>query len=173
LARLVEKGDFREDLFFRLDVFPIQVPALRVRREDILPLTDHFLRRFAAEHGVEPPEISPATLARMMSYAWPGNVRELENFLERSVIMYPGARSFPFDLPRNGPTQAGAELLYRATAEGWTLDRLEREYVLSTLERTRWRQSAAADLLGINRRTIHRKLKRYREEGLLPDVEAS
>jgi DNA-binding NtrC family response regulator len=171
LGQLVEAGLFREDLFFRLDVFPIAVPPLRDRRDDILPLADHFLTRFGDLHGIEAPRISPPTLARMMSYDWPGNVRELENFIERSVIMHPGARSFPFDLPRPGQGNGATEMIDRALEDQWTLDRLEREYLLSTLERTRWRQSAAADLLGINRRTIHRKLSRYKEEGLLPDLQ--
>jgi DNA-binding NtrC family response regulator len=169
LAALVESGDFREDLYFRLDVFPIAVPPLRERKDDVLALTDHFLSRFAETHDIEPPRISPTTLARMMAYEWPGNVRELENFIERSVIMYPGGRSFPFDLPRGGQAHGETELIERALDDRWTLERLEREYLLSTLERTRWRQSAAAEVLGINRRTIHRKLNRYREEGLLPD----
>jgi DNA-binding NtrC family response regulator len=171
LGQLVESGQFREDLFFRLDVFPIAVPALRERTDDILPLADHFLSRFGDLHGIEPPHLSPGTLARMMTYEWPGNVRELENFIERSVIMHPAARSFPFDLPRAGQAHGASDMIERALDDQWTLDRLEREYLLSTLERTRWRQSAAAELLGINRRTIHRKLSRYREEGLLPDLE--
>jgi len=169
LAALVDAGEFREDLFFRLDVFPIDVPPLRERKDDILALTDHFLSRFAALHEIDAPRISPTTLSRMMSYDWPGNVRELENFIERSVIMYPGARSFPFDLPHDGHAHGEVSMIERALDDRWTLERLEREYLLSTLERTRWRQSAAAEVLGINRRTIHRKLSRYREEGLLPD----
>jgi DNA-binding NtrC family response regulator len=171
LSRLVASGDFREDLFFRLDVFPIAMPPLRERREDILPLADHFLARFAAEHEVSAPRLSPTTLSRMVSYPWPGNVRELENFVERSVIMYPGARSFPFDLPRNGSEHTEAQLIERAATDQWTLERLEREYLLSTLERHRWRRSTAAEILGINRRTIHRKLSRYREQGLVADLE--
>ena len=172
LARLVERGEFREDLFFRIDVFPIDVPPLRERRDDILPLADHFLDRFATEHGVKAPSLSATTLSRMMGYEWPGNVRELENFIERSVIMYPGARSFPFDLPHGPRAIEEAQLIDRAADDHWTLEQLEREYLLSTLERNRWRQSAAAEILGINRRTIHRKLKRYREEGFLPGVES-
>jgi DNA-binding NtrC family response regulator len=97
-------------------------------------------------------------------------VRELENFIERSVIMYPGSDGFPFDLPRGTAGNGGATALVHAVDEEWTLDHLEREYLLSTLERNRWQQAVAADILGINRRTVHRKLKRYREEGLLPDV---
>jgi DNA-binding NtrC family response regulator len=171
LARLVETGDFREDLFFRLDVFPIAVPPLRERPDDILPLAEHFLALFAEQHEVEPPALAATTLSRMVSYSWPGNVRELENFIERSVIMYPGARGFPFDLPRGTRVGEERELVEHALEGQWTLERLEREYLLSTLERTHWHQSSAAEILGINRRTIHRKLKRYREEGLLPDVE--
>jgi len=172
LAALVAAGEFREDLYFRLDVFPISVPPLRERRDDIPLLTSHFTARFAAEHDVEPPKISPHTVARMMSYEWPGNVRELENFIERSVIMYPGSDGFPFDLPRALQGNEAASTLGRAMDEDWTLDQLEREYLLSTLERNRWQQGAVAEILGINRRTIHRKLKRYREQGYLADAPA-
>lgn len=170
LARMVADGEFREDLYFRLDVFPIVVPPLRERREDIPLLTGHFLTRYADEHGLKPPGLSQATLSRMLAYDWPGNVRELENFIERSVIMYAGRESFPFDLPRKLPGNEAAETLGRAVEGQWTLERLEREYILATLERSRWQQGAAAQILGINRRTIHRKLKRYREEGILADT---
>jgi DNA-binding NtrC family response regulator len=170
LGAQVAAGAFREDLFFRLDVFPIEVPPLRLRKDDIPLLAGHFMARFAEEHGSAAPRISPLTLARMLEYDWPGNVRELENFIERSVIMYPGMETFPFDLPRVTPGSdgSGPALLGRAVDEEWTLERLEREYLLSTLERTRWQQGTAAALLGINRRTIHRKLKRYREQGFMP-----
>jgi two-component system, NtrC family, response regulator PilR len=170
LAALVAAGKFREDLYFRLDVFPIVVPALRERRDDITLLTAHFIARFSSEHGLEAPRVSANTLSRMMAYEWPGNVRELENFIERSVIMFPGSDGFPFDLPRGAASGEAMTTLAHAVDEEWTLDHLEREYLLSTLERHRWQQAAVADILGINRRTIHRKLKRYREEGLLPDV---
>jgi DNA-binding NtrC family response regulator len=169
LATLASDGDFREDLYFRLDVFPIEVPPLRHRKEDIPLLTGHFVSRYSEEHGLEAPRIVPGTLARMMAYSWPGNVRELENFIERSVIMYAGRDHFPFDLPRRGTDHQGVEILGEAIDGQWTLDRLEREYLLSTLERNRWQQSAAAEILGVNRRTIHRKLKRYREEGFLTE----
>jgi DNA-binding NtrC family response regulator len=175
LAAQVAAGKFREDLFFRLDVFPIAVPPLRDRKDDIPLLAGHFMARFAEEHGITAPRISPLTLSRMMAYDWPGNVRELENFIERSIIMYPGMDGFPFDLPRGAHGNGGSApaLLGRAVDEEWTLERLEREYLLSTLERTRWQQGTAARILGINRRTIHRKLKSYRDEGLLPDSPAS
>jgi DNA-binding NtrC family response regulator len=168
LAALVAEGRFREDLFFRLDVFPICVPPLRDRKDDIALLAAHFMARFAEEHGIVAPRVTPLTLSRMMAYDWPGNVRELENFIERSVIMYPGLEGFPFDLPRGAGGNVAATLLDRAMDEHWTMERLEREYLLATLERTRWQQGTTAGILGINRRTIHRKLKRYREQGLLP-----
>jgi DNA-binding NtrC family response regulator len=105
----------------------------------------------------------------MMQYDWPGNVRELENYIERSVIMYPGSGGFPFDLPR-AVGHDGATALGRAVDGEWTLERLEREYLLSTLDRYRWQQGAVAEILGINRRTIYRKLRQYREQGLLPEM---
>jgi DNA-binding NtrC family response regulator len=169
LTALVAAGRFREDLFFRLDVFPIAVPPLRDRKDDIPLLAAHFMARFAQEHGMDAPRLSPLTVSRMMAYEWPGNVRELENYIERSVIMYPGSSAFPFDLPRNA-SHDGANTLARAVEGEWTMDRLEREYLLATLDHHRWQQGAVADILGINRRTIYRKLKQYREEGLLPDM---
>ncbi len=171
LAQVVADGDFREDLYFRLDVFPIAVPPLRDRREDITVLAGHFVSRFAEEHGLEPPRLTRETLSRMTAYDWPGNVRELENFIERSVIMSAGGEAIHFDLPHRAKASDGAQLLSRALAERWTLDQLEREYLLSTLERNRWQQGAAAASHGINRRTIHRKLNRYREEGHLSDAD--
>ncbi len=170
LAAAVLDGSFREDLYFRLNVFPIEVPPLRDRREDVALLANHFRLRFAEELGLEPPGLEAETLARLMAYDWPGNVRELENYIERSVIMYPGERTIPFDLPRARQGGAVGDLFASASANAWTLDRLEREYILSVLDRTRWQQATAAEVLGVNRRTIYRKLKRYREEGYLPDT---
>jgi len=171
LQRIVDEGSFREDLFFRLDVFPIVVPPLRERTDDIPLLTEHFRRRFAEELDVEPPTIGPEIVGRMMEYEWPGNVRELENFVERSVIMHTGDPSVPFDLPRRRRSNPASKILERACAAAWSLDRLEREYILAVLDRVRWQKGTAADILGVNRRTVHRKLKRYREEDTLPGVD--
>jgi len=168
LADLVAAGSFREDLFFRLDVFPITVPPLRDRKDDIPLLAAHFMARFAQEHGIDAPRLSPLTVSRMMSYDWPGNVRELENYIERSVIMYPGSSAFPFDLPR-WANHDSVSMLGRAAEDDWTMERLEREYLLAVLDRHGWQQGAVAEILGINRRTIYRKLKLYRERGLLPN----
>jgi DNA-binding NtrC family response regulator len=170
LRTLVEEGTFREDLFFRLDVFPIDVPPLRERVSDIPLLTQYFLTRFARDYGVQAPGLSTRTLSRMMAYAWPGNVRELENFIERSLVMHGGADSFPFDIPSRTATTESVAVLDRALEGDWTLERLEREYVIAMLKRNRWQKGATAEVLGIDRRTIHRKLKRYRESGALADV---
>ena len=170
LAAEVRAGTFREDLFYRLNVFPVRVPPLRERREDIPLLAAHFRHRVAEENGVQAPEIPPDTMARMMAYDWPGNVRELENFIERGVIMHAGSRSLPFDPPAGGAaTRPERELMSRARDELWDLDRLEREYILLTLEDTQWHQGNTAEILGINRRTLYRKLKRYRDDNLLPE----
>lgn len=167
LEREVEEGRFREDLFYRINVFPIRVPPLRERQSDIPLLANYFRQRFAEENEVDPPVISPQTLSRMMEYDWPGNVRELENFVERAMIMYAGASSIRFDPPGTREDSIERDLLDRARDERWDLDRLEREYILATLESTGGHQSNAAEILGIDRRTVYRKLRQYEEEGLV------
>jgi DNA-binding NtrC family response regulator len=158
----VEAGRFREDLFYRLNVFPVHVPPLRERGGDLPLLADHFLRRVAREHGVQPPALSSQALARMTDYAWPGNVRELENFVERAAILHAGAATLPFDPPRGTRPEPERELAGRARRERWTLERLEREHILQVLEDTAGNQARAAEILGVDRRTLHRKLKEYR-----------
>ncbi len=117
---------------------------------------------------MEPPGLSSETLSRMSGYEWPGNVRELENLIERAVIMHPGARTIPFEPRGRKSVSDGDALVASAGEEQWDLDRLEREYILRVLDQVQWHQSAAAKVLGVNRRTLYRKLKRYREEGILP-----
>ncbi|MEJ2185436.1 MAG: sigma-54 dependent transcriptional regulator [Gemmatimonadota bacterium] len=164
LAEEVANGRFREDLFYRLNVFPIHVPHLRERKSDIPLLANYFRLRFAQENGVEPPEISPETMQRMVDYDWPGNVRELENFIERGVIMYAGARTLRFEPPQRERGRPERELITRARDERWNLERLEREYILEVLEEVGGHRGNAADLLGIDRRTLYRKLKQYQSE---------
>ena len=171
LAEEVRGGRFREDLFYRLSVFPVHVPALRERRDDVPLLAAFFLRRAAAEHQITPPGIPPTTMQRLMEYEWPGNVRELENFIERSVIMHSGSKTIPFDPGEGLHRRREHDLLKAARDEQWDLDRLEREYILSVLDDVAGHQGRAAEILGIDRRTLYRKLKRYRGglEGDEPD----
>jgi len=162
LAEEVRAGRFREDLFYRLSVFPVHVPSLSERRDDIPLLAAYFLRRAAAEHQISPPTIPPTTMQRLMEYEWPGNVRELENFIERSVIMHSGSKTIPFDPGEGLHRRREHDLLKSARDERWDLDRLEREYILSVLDDVAGHQGRAAEILGIDRRTLYRKLKRYR-----------
>jgi two-component system response regulator HydG len=166
LAQEVAAGRFREDLFYRLNVFPIRVPPLRERRSDIALLADHFRLTFARENDVVAPRLPAATLARMMSYDWPGNVRELENAIERAVIMYAGGGDIQFEPPAREGQSVVASVLDRANREEWDVDRLEREYILSVLEKTHGHQGHASEILGIDRRTLYRKLRRMRDQGL-------
>jgi two-component system response regulator PilR (NtrC family) len=169
LAGEVAAGRFREDLYYRLNVFPIQVPPLRERRSDIPLLAAHFRNRYASENGLTPPELAPDLIRRLIEHDWPGNVRELENFIERAVIMHAGARRIPASDP-GGDGRVGAErsVLERGQQNAWTLEQVERDYILRTLEALHWHQGHTADRLGIDRRTLYRKLHRYQEEGLLP-----
>jgi len=164
LAEEVKAARFREDLFYRLSVFPIRVPSLRDRRDDIPLLAAHFLRRAASEYGIEAPTIPPMTMRRLMEYEWPGNVRELENFIERSVIMHAGAKTIAFDPDDALHRRKEYDLVRTARAERWNLERLEREYILAVLDEVNGHQGHAAEVLGIDRRTLYRKLKQYRGE---------
>lgn len=169
LAALVREGRFREDLYYRLDVFPVEVPPLRERTIDIPLLANYFRLRFAEEHGLDPPELPHETLSRMMAYSWPGNVRELENTMERAVIMAGDGEPLHFE-PRTALDSSETGLTEKAHEEGWDLAHLEQEYILQVLERCRWQKGLAAKTLGISRRTLYRKLTTYREAGVLPDV---
>ncbi len=164
LAGEVAAGRFREDLFYRLNVFPIRVPPLRERRADIPVLATFFLARVAELNGVPAPELSPSFLSRLQAHDWPGNVRELENFIERAVIMYSGRRTVPLSAAE---WRKPDEVQTRAAREGWTLAELEREYILRRLAENHGQVINTALALGIDRRTLSRKLKQYRAEGRL------
>jgi len=161
LEQRVEAGEFREDLYYRLAVFPVRVPPLRERPEDIPPLAEHFRRRFAEENDVDPPGIPEETLARMMEYDWPGNVRELGHFVERALILHADEPVIRFHPPAGTAEDGEHRFLEKARRERWDLDRLEREYILRVLEEAGGNRSRAAEILGVHRRTIARKMKRY------------
>lgn len=157
LEEEMTRGRFREDLFYRLNVVPFYVPALRERVEDIPLLTAYFLGEFASAYGRRKKEIAPEALAVLESYSWPGNVRELKNLIERLVIMVPQerieARHLPPELYRAGERAPGAATLEEARAES------EREFILRKLEENRWNVTRTATAIGVERSHLHRKMK--------------
>jgi len=158
LAEEVKKGNFREDLFFRLNVIPIKVPALRERLEDIPLLVDHFLDILALEYGQQKKSISPEALSTLQKHTWPGNIRELRNVLERLVIMTP-AKVIPH-------VDILASETPRSDYFGFTTlkdarDAFEKEFIARKLKENSWNVSKTAEVLGIERSNLHRKLKAY------------
>jgi DNA-binding NtrC family response regulator len=168
LRKKVAGGEYREDLYYRLNVFPIEVPPLRDRSEDIPLLSNFFLQKYSELYQIDPPKLPSRTLDRLMAYQWPGNVRELENFIERAVVLHAsgGSGSIGFDLPADSERKLdGPDILEEAQRKRWTFEDLEREYIFRVLESVRWKKTEAAEILGIDRRTLYRKLKRYESEG--------
>jgi DNA-binding NtrC family response regulator len=167
----VQSGKFREDLYWRLNVIQLGLPPLRKRPFDIPLLIEHFIARFAEASGAPMLEVSAEALAILTAYAWPGNVRELENVIERAVAMTSGAVLLPDDLPerlRSG--NHAASVLNHARESQMTLRELEQTYVAETLRRAGGNKSRAAEMLGLDRKTLYRKLDECREAGLLEDV---
>ncbi len=166
LEQEVKAGRFREDLFWRLNVIHLHAPPLRERPFDIPLLAEHFLAKTAQRNGAPPLDVAAETLAWLTAYAWPGNVRELENAIERAIAFARGAVLLPEDLPervRAGGAVSG--LLARAAAQRLTLAELERAYILDTLRQAAGNKSRAAEMLGLDRKTLYRKLEEYRVAG--------
>ncbi|MBI2816085.1 MAG: sigma-54-dependent Fis family transcriptional regulator [Acidobacteria bacterium] len=161
LEEEIAKGNFREDLFYRLNVVPFVVPPLRERAEDIPLLAEHFLRDFAFSYGRKPKQFAPEAIAALTSYSWPGNVRELRNMIERIVIMNPQARIERKHLPtllfrdnaRRGNGDGAASTLQQARYA------YERDFILRKLEENEWNISRTALLLGLERSHLYRKMK--------------
>jgi two-component system nitrogen regulation response regulator NtrX len=156
----IERGNFREDLFYRLNVIPFYVPPLRDRREDIPLLADHFLRAFTTAYGRRPKELTLEAYATLEEYYWPGNVRELRNLMERIVIMNPqariDARHIPLNLTRRTVVERPADR-FASLAE--VRESAERDYILKKLEETKGNVSRTAELLGLERSNLYRKMK--------------
>jgi two-component system response regulator AtoC len=163
LRQVVEQSGFREDLFYRLNVFPIALPALRERKEDIPALAQHFLKASTDTIGKRVVGVTPAALAAMTNYHWPGNIRELQNCVERAVIVARGSTIDIPDLPRDLFEQ-GAKPVKPARARPGNLDeeleRLEKSFILEALRETNGVQSKAARLLGINERSLWHRVKK-------------
>jgi DNA-binding NtrC family response regulator len=158
------EGRFREDLFWRLNVIQLGVPALRERAYDIPLLVEHFVNKVAESLGREPLDVAPEALAILTSYSWPGNVRELENAIERAVTLAPGARLTPDELPERVRNHgAAAAFIARSSERDLTLYEVERDYILEMLRRTSGNKTRAAELLGLDRKTLYRKLDEFRD----------
>jgi DNA-binding NtrC family response regulator len=159
LKKAVEEATFREDLYYRLNVVPITLPDLKDRQEDIPLLANHFVQKFAQESNPSVREISKEAMGILLSYPWPGNVRELENVIERAVTLGRGPAILPSDLPPH--LAGGAGPVERALVQEASLEDLERDYIGAVLRRTKGHQIRAAAILGIDRRTLYRKIRRY------------
>jgi two-component system response regulator AtoC len=160
LEGLVEEKKFREDLFYRLNVVALNLPSLRERAEDIHLLADHFLRKFAEENKKAISQISPEAMDLLLAYGWPGNVRELENVIERSVTLSHHSVILPEDLPRRIRAEKKKDLA-QALPSHLPLAELEKIYIQKILEETGGNKKKAADILGIDRRTLYRMAARY------------
>ncbi len=162
LERRVKQGRFREDLFYRLNVFHLRVPPLRARKGDLPLLARHFGAKFAQQHGLPPREIGPDAMRLIESYPWPGNVRELENAMERATLVAAGPVIAPADLPerlRDPATPSSAEpgdlSIKRNVRE------LERRLIVAALERTRGNKTKAAKMLDLSFRALLYKIKEF------------
>jgi two-component system, NtrC family, response regulator len=176
LKEAVKQGTFREDLYYRLAVVPIELPPLRDRREDILPLAQHFIEKYNEENGRQvSQQIAPDVLAMLEAYAWPGNVRELENAIERAVVIAPGDEvsreclrpeiSDPQSVivaSQEGASVGAVQDLGRGINFYDQVRRFEIDLIRRALEQTGGHQSRAARLLGMNATTLNSKIKTYR-----------
>jgi DNA-binding NtrC family response regulator len=159
LPATVKTGNFREDLYFRLNVLSVAVPPLRERRLDILPLADYFLATLCSIHSRPGVQLSDASRRMLAAYNWPGNIRELRNALERAVVFSQGDILEPSNFPEN--IRAAALGAVGSVAGLRSLEEVEREVIAATLEATRYKISRAAEILGISRKTLLEKRKKY------------
>jgi formate hydrogenlyase transcriptional activator len=167
LSRLVAERKFRSDLFYRLNVFPIQVPPLRDRREDIPLLVRYFVQKFSRRLNKMVVYVPADAMDALVAYSWPGNIRELENLLERAVILSPGKElRVPLSELRNGLSATAAPETPVATSPGVplaTLEEAERQHILRALRQTEWRIAGprgAATLLGMKRTTLQARIRK-------------
>lgn len=163
LARMVETGEFRQDLFFRLNVVPIELPSLSDRPDDIPLLVQHFLQVYREKNRKDIRGIDGTAMDRMVSYAWPGNIRELENTIERAVILCLGEQITEQELPP-ALRPEGEAPAPRVSVQGGTLKDLEREAIRRALDQTGGNRTKTAEVLGITRPTLRKKLKDYKLE---------
>ena len=158
LKKLIESGEFREDLYYRLNVIPLGMPPLRDHMEDLTSLVGHFISKHCEKNNRETPSVSKGAFRLLESYHWPGNIRELENIIERAIIFCEGNQIKEIDLPEElvNPSKNGLEFQIR---RGMTLDQIENHVIRMALERNRGDKKKAAEELGISLRTVYRKLE--------------
>src|SRR5512134_1886520 len=163
LKEEIRRGRFREDLYFRLHVFTIVLPPLKERREDIPLLVHHFIEKFNAETGKHVQGVSPAALAVLQGYAWPGNIRELRNTVERAMILTDGEvigeEHLPPDMQASRPEAATLRVPL-----GIPIEKVEKEYILASLQKNGGNKARTAEILGISEKTLYNKLNRYAAE---------
>ena len=165
LLEEIQKGSFREDLYYRLNVIPFHIPPLRERREDINMFTEYYLQEFERETTKGKKEVTKDAVALIERYNWPGNVRELKNLIERLVIMTPSDIITPADLPSYITTDAVEEIQQITSQAKDTLKEarkdFEREFILKKLEEFGGNIAKTADAIGIERSHLYRKIKDY------------
>jgi two-component system response regulator AtoC len=176
LAEAVKRGEFRQDLYYRLNVVAIRLPPLRERKEDIPLLAQHFLRHYSEDNGKTISTISDKALELLCSYSWPGNIRELENAIEQAVALSYQPILTPDDLPRDVRDRETSGVASRTARNGQflfpdtpSLEEVKKRYVLHVLEHTQGNVSAAARILNVDRRSLYRMLARYKIEPFLKD----
>jgi len=155
LRKAIEKQEFREDLYYRLNVVNIELPPLRERKEDIPLLAEHFLHKFAVENRKEVIEFSPEVIESLLAYDWPGNIRELENSIERAIILSRDSSITTADLPQENVSLVGSASI------GKNLKEVEKAHILNVLRETSENYSEAARILGVSRMTLYNKAKEY------------
>src|SRR5215468_4161230 len=159
LEEEIERGNFREDLFYRLNVIPFFVPPLRDRREDIVLMADVFLREFTMSYGRKAKELTEEAYDVLSDYHWPGNVRELKNLIERIVILNPQVSVDARHIPLGGSRRATERAVDRFGSLQEVREAAEREYILKKLEETNGNVTRTAELLGLERSNLYRKMK--------------
>jgi DNA-binding NtrC family response regulator len=176
LTEAVKSSQFRQDLYYRLNVVAIQLPPLRQRKEDIPLLANHFLKHYSAEDGKTISTISDKAMDLLASYPWPGNIRELENAIEQAVALSFQPVLTPEDLPPDVREQAALSFRSEASQDGQfllagtpSLEEVRKRYVLHVLERTQGNVSATARILNVDRRSLYRMLARYKIEPFLKE----
>lgn len=165
LKTMVSEGSFREDLFYRLNVLPVRVPALRERTEDIPLLVENFITKFALQNNSRVHGVTPQAMTALMAHPWPGNVRELENLIERAVVLSAGELIDEKDIMGTALNQAKKNI-EQIFNDNPTLEQIEEKYIKLILGQTGGQKDRAAKILGINRRTLYRKERVY---GLVSD----